>query len=65
MPWSCIPIPKKGYLTLCDNWRGISFLYVGGKLFAKIIQGIGFRLLPRKCCLTLSVVSELVEDVLI
>ena len=33
-----IPIPKKGDLTLCDNWRGISLLDVIGKLFAKIIQ---------------------------
>ena len=33
-----IPIPKKGDLTLCDNWRGISLLDVIGKLFVKIIQ---------------------------
>ena len=33
-----VPIPKKGDLSLCDNWRGISLLDVGGKLFAKTIQ---------------------------
>ena len=33
-----VPIPKKGDLTLCDNWRGISLLDVVGKLFAKIVQ---------------------------
>ena len=33
-----VPIPKKGDLTLCDNWRGISLLDVVGKLFTKIMQ---------------------------
>ena len=33
-----IPVPKKGDLSLCDNWRGISLLEVVGKVFAKIIQ---------------------------
>ena len=33
-----IPVPKKGDLTLCDNWWGISLLDVMRKLFAKIIQ---------------------------
>ena len=33
-----VPIPKKGDLSICDNWRGISLLDVGGKLFAKTIQ---------------------------
>ena len=33
-----VPIPKKGDLTLCDNWRGISLLDVVGKIFAKVIQ---------------------------
>ena len=28
-----VPIPKKGDLTLCDNWRGISLLDVVGKVF--------------------------------
>ena len=25
-------------LSVCDNWRGISLLDIGGKLFTKIIQ---------------------------
>ena len=33
-----MPIPKKGDLTQCDNWRGISLLDVTGKIFVKIIQ---------------------------
>ena len=33
-----VPIPKKGDLSLCDNWKGISLLDIGGTLFAKIIQ---------------------------
>lgn len=33
-----VPIPKKGDLSLCDNWRGISLLDVGGKLFTKVLQ---------------------------
>ena len=33
-----VPIPKKGDLSCCDNWRGISLLDVGGKLFTKVLQ---------------------------
>ena len=33
-----IPIPKKGDLRVCDNWRGISLLDVAGKVFARILQ---------------------------
>ena len=33
-----VPIPKKGDLSFCDNWRGISLLDVIGKVFAKVIQ---------------------------
>ena len=33
-----IPIPKKGDLTRCDNWRGISLLDVVGKVVAKVLQ---------------------------
>ena len=33
-----VPIPKKGDLTQCDNWRGISLLDCVGKVFAKVIQ---------------------------
>ena len=33
-----IPIPKKGNLQSCDNWRGIALLDVVGKLVARIVQ---------------------------
>ena len=33
-----VPIPKKGDLRYCDNWRGISLLDVVGKLFARVLQ---------------------------
>ena len=33
-----IPIPKKGDLSLCDNWRGIALLEVVGKVVASVIQ---------------------------
>ena len=33
-----VPIPKKGDLRECDNWRGISLLDVVGKVFARIVQ---------------------------
>ena len=33
-----IPIPKKGDLSICDNWRGISLLEVVGKWVARILQ---------------------------
>ena len=33
-----VPIPKKGGLLHCDNWRGISLLDVVGKVFARVIQ---------------------------
>ena len=32
-----IPIPKKGDLSLCDNWRGISLLDVVGKLLGRLL----------------------------
>ena len=32
-----VPIPKKGNLQLCDNWRGISLLSVAGKVFGRIL----------------------------
>ena len=34
-----IPFPKKGDLSDCDNWRGISLLEVVGKVVARVIQG--------------------------
>ena len=33
-----VPVPKKGDLSLCDNWRGISLLDVVGKTFARVLQ---------------------------
>ena len=33
-----VPLPKKGDLSRCDNWRGISLLDVVGKLVARIVQ---------------------------
>ena len=33
-----VPVPKKGDLSLCDSWHGISLLDVVGKVFAKVIQ---------------------------
>ena len=32
-----VPVPKKGDLS-CDNWRGISFMDVMGKLFARVLN---------------------------
>ena len=32
-----VPLPKKGNLQICDNWRGISLLSVPGKIFGRII----------------------------
>ena len=33
-----VPVPKKGELTKCDNWRGSSILDTMGKLFGKVLQ---------------------------
>ena len=33
-----MPIPKKGSLKVCDNWRGISLLDVVGKVLGRVIQ---------------------------
>ena len=33
-----VPVPKKGYLSSCDNWRGISLFDVMGKLFARVLN---------------------------
>ena len=32
-----IPIPKKGELSSCDNWRGIALLDVVGNMFGRLI----------------------------
>ena len=36
-----VPIPKKGNLAVCGNWRGISLLEVVGKAVARQWQGSG------------------------
>ena len=33
-----VPIPKKGDLSVCDNWRGMSLLDVFGKVFARTLK---------------------------
>ena len=33
-----VPIPKKGDLTRCENWRGIALLDVVGKVVVKLLQ---------------------------
>ena len=33
-----VPIPKKGELRCCDNWRGISLLDVVGKILGRIVK---------------------------
>ena len=33
-----VPIPKKGDLSSCDNWRGIALLDVVGKLVGRLIH---------------------------
>ena len=49
-----VPIPKKGDLRKCDNWRGISLLDVVGKVFAQILQDrlqmVAETVLPESQC---------------
>ena len=49
-----VPIPKKGDLRNCDNWRGINLLDVVGKLFGRILQDrlqlIAEKVLPESQC---------------
>lgn len=33
-----VPIPKKGDLSRCDNWRGIALLDVVGKVVGRLVQ---------------------------
>ena len=33
-----VPVPKKGDLSCCDNWRGISLLNVMSKLFSRVLN---------------------------
>ena len=49
-----IPIPKKGDLRNCDNWRGIALLDVVGKVMARILQArlqdLAEEVLPEAQC---------------
>ena len=49
-----IPIPKKGNLHICDNWREISPFEVVGKVVARMIQNrlqvLAERELPASQC---------------
>lgn len=49
-----VPIPKKGDLSNCDNWRGISLLDVAGKVAARLIadrlQELAEDVLPDSQC---------------
>ena len=49
-----VPIPKKGDLSRCDNWRGISLLDVVGKVLASVIQtrlqSVAADFLPESQC---------------
>ena len=33
-----VPVPKKGDLSMCDNWRGIALLDVIGKVAGRLLQ---------------------------
>ena len=69
-----VPIPKKGDLTSCDNWRGICLLDIIGKVVARILQErlqklamdelpesqCGFRK-GRRCADMIYVVRQLIE----
>ena len=50
-----IPIPKKGNLHSCDNWRGIAVM---GKVVARVIQGRQHEIWRRRNYLSLSVVRK-------
>jgi len=43
-----IPVPKKGDLSSCDNWRGIALLDVAGKVIGRLIQTRLQRLAERE-----------------
>ena len=49
-----VPLPKKGDLSLCDNWRGIALLEVVGKVVARVLQErlqkLAEDLLPESQC---------------
>ena len=41
-----VPIPKKGYLKQCDNWRGISLLDVTANIIQIRLQNVTKAVLP-------------------
>ena len=49
-----VPIPKKGDLSSCDNWRGIALLEVVGKVIARVVlerlQQLAEEELPESQC---------------
>ena len=49
-----VPIPKKGDLRSCDNWRGISLLDVVGKVMARILKKrlevVADQIIPESQC---------------
>jgi Reverse transcriptase (RNA-dependent DNA polymerase)/Endonuclease/Exonuclease/phosphatase family len=69
-----IPIPKKGNLGDCNNWRGITLLSIPGKVLASIIlkriqgavddnlrqQQAGFRK-SRSCCEQIFTLRQIIE----
>ena len=60
-----VPIPKKGNLSSCDNWRGISLLDVVGKVVARVLQErlqkVAEDELPESQCGFRFTVQQLVE----
>lgn len=49
-----VAVPKKGDLTICDNWRGISLLDAVGKLLGRVLQNrlqdFAANILPESQC---------------
>ena len=72
-----VPVPKKGDLSCCDNWKGISLLDVMGKLSARVLNNrlqlvveetvsdfqCGFRA-SRSCVDMMFCVRQLVENII-
>ena len=58
-----VPIPKKGDLTQCDNWRGSACWIVWGRCLRRSYRR-GFRRLWRMSCRTPSVAFEPEEGAL-
>ena len=72
-----IPLPKKGNLTDCNNWRGITLLSIPGKVLATVIlerikdavdkqlrqEQAGFRK-GRSCCDQIFTLRQIMEKVI-